>query len=365
MSDFLNLDNDNNKSGQYPLFFGEDLGVFDSFNVTYPEIMQADEKQRALFWKSNEIDLSKDYHDMKNAPKEIREFVIENLSFQMAGDSLANTALQTLLLPIISNSQASSLVSYWGDTESVHADTYGRIIAQCFDDPNEIFERIKHNAEMLKRLDFLRTVFRAQSHLVGKVLTGEIKEFGTDERKQIIRFMVTMLCLEGIMFLASYTATFAVTHTTQMFNGCSKAVGLIHNDEAGSHVRNGLTFLNIIKNKEQYPEWDEMRGEIKEIMDAAVRSEIEWGEHLFNKVGSIVGYNQELLKKYVFHVSKPLYDRLEIPFDFPVVDAYPFPWMDKYIDPDLMQTAQQEAQSSNYLVNATLDDVGDMEFDFD
>ena len=127
MSDFFNLDNDNNKSGQYPLFFGEDLGIFDSFNVTYPEILQADEAQRALFWKSNEIDLTRDYHDMKNAPQNIREFVIENLAFQMAGDSMANTALQVLLLPIISNSQASSLVSYWGDTEAVHADTYGRM----------------------------------------------------------------------------------------------------------------------------------------------------------------------------------------------------------------------------------------------
>jgi hypothetical protein len=53
-----------------------------------------------------------------------------------------------------------------------------------------------------------------------------------------------------------------------------------------------------------------------------------------------------------------IYDKLEIPFDFEVVHNYPFPWMDKYIDPDLMQTAQQEAQSGNYLVNATLDDVG-------
>ncbi|URC15272.1 ribonucleoside reductase beta subunit [Paraglaciecola Antarctic GD virus 1] len=364
MSDFLNLENDNNKTGNYPLFFGEDLGIFDSFNVNYPELLIADEKQRALFWKSNEIDLTRDYYDMKDAPKNIREFVIENLSFQMAGDSMANTALQTLLLPLISNSQASSLVSYWGDTEAVHADAYGRIIAQCFDDPNEIFERIKDNCQMLKRLDFLKTVFRDQSHLVGNVLLGNIKEFGPAERKQMIKFLVTMLCLEGIMFMASFTATFAVTKSTQMFNGCAKAVGLIHNDEAGSHVRNGLAFLNIIKNKEKYPEWDEMRPEIKSILDAAVRSEIEWGEHLFAKVGSIVGYNQELLKKYVFHVSKPLYDRLEIDFDFEVVEVYPFPWMDKYIDPDLMQTAQQEAQSSNYLVNATLDDVGDMEFDY-
>lgn len=67
----------------------------------------------------------------------------------------------------------------------------------------------------------------------------------------------------------------------------------------------------------------------------------------------------------MFFVAKPLYDRLGIPFDFEVVETSPFPWMAKYIDPDLVQTAQQEAQSSNYLVNATLDDVGDMTFDFD
>mgnify|MGYP003649714960 FL=1 len=365
MSKFLNLDNENYKTGHYPLFFGEDLGLFDSFNVTYPEILKADEDQRALFWKSNEIDLTRDYTDMQNADPNIREFVIENLSFQMAGDTAANTAIQTLLMPIISNSQATSLVSYWGDSEAVHADAYGRIIAQCFDDPNVMFERIRENLQMLKRLTFLQTVFKKQSILVGKVLTGELTEFGPEERKQIIRFLVTLLCLEGIMFLASFTATFAVTNTTQMFNGCSKTVGLIHNDEAGSHVTNSLTFLNIIRNKEKYPEWDGMRGEIKEIMDAAVNSELEWGKHLFDKVGSIVGYNQELLRKYVLHVSKPLYDRLGIDYDFEVVDKYPFPWMDKYINPDLMQTAQQEAQSGNYLVNATLDDIGDMEFDFE
>ena len=365
MSKFLNLENENYKTGQYPLFFGEDLGLFDSFNVTYPEILKADEAQRALFWKSNEIDLTRDYQDMKDADENIREFVIENLSFQMAGDTCANAAIQTLLLPIVSNSQASSLISYWGDSEAVHADAYGRIIAQCFDDPNVMFDRIRDNEQMLKRLKFLQKVFKQQGELVGKVLTGEITEFGTEERKQLIRFLVTLLCLEGIMFLASFSASFAVTNTTQMFTGCSKTVSLIHNDEAGSHVKNNLILLNIIKNVEKYPEWEEMTGEIKEIMDAAVTSELEWGEHLFDKVGSIVGYNKELLRKYVLYVSKPLYDKLEVPFDFDVITKHPFPWMDKYIDPDLMQTAQQETQSGNYLVNATLDDVGDMEFDFD
>lgn len=363
MSKLFNINNTGNRTGSYPLFFGEPLGLFDSFNTKYPEIKKADEEQRALFWKANEINFTRDYYDIQNASQAERDLIDENLSFQMAGDSFANSAIQMLFLPIITNPEATSLVSYWGDTESVHAETYGRIVAQCYEDPNEIFEKIKNNEALLSRLGFIQKNFDDHMKMVVKWLSGELVEVGSEEIKTVIRTVTTLLCLEGIMFLTSFSATFGVTEATQNYNGISKAVGLIHNDEAGMHVRNNLLFLDALKS-EHPKEFEEMLPEMKALFDQTVRSEFKWADHLFEKVGSLVGYNANLYKEYTRYISRPLYVKYGLNFDFEEVSENPFPWIEKYINPDLLQVAQQEAQSQNYLVNASVDDSADEEFEY-
>jgi ribonucleoside-diphosphate reductase beta chain len=353
-----------NSNTEYPLFFGDELGLSDSFNVTYPELLKADEKQRELFWSADEISLVQDAQDLIDVPDNIYELMVRALSLQLAGDSIANGSIAMLFLPILTNPQAKGLVSYWNDTESVHDKSYSLIVAQCFKDPNKLLERIREDEKLIKRLELVLGNFRTHMEMVGGIISG--KEYDLSyKRKTTIRTITSLLALEGIMFLSSFATTFAICESEQKCNGIAKMVGLIHDDESGSHVRNNLTFLDIIINKEKWPEFDEVKDEVKSILDSVINAESKWADDLFIDCGSIVGYNSTLAKQYTKYLSKPIYDFIGVDFDFDVVQDNPLPWIDSYIKPDLLQVANQEAQQGNYKVNASVDDTDDFDFDFD
>ena len=353
-----------NSNTEFPLFFGEELGLSDAFNVAYPEILIADKKQRELFWDADEIDFSQDTMDLLDADDTVRELLTRALSFQLAGDSIANGSIQMLFLPIITNPQAKGLVSYWGDTESVHDRAYSLIVAQCYRDPNELLLRIREDEILLRRLGPVLRNFKEHMDMVGKLMCGETIPLSV-KRKTVIRTIITLLALEGIMFLTSFATTFAIIKATDKFSGIKKSVGLIHDDESISHVRNNLLFLDIIINKEQWPEWNEMKGDAKTILDSVVKSEEEWTEDLFRGCDSIVGFNPKLLRQYSKYLSKPLYDRIGIQWDHEIVLDNPIPWITDYTKADQVQVAAQEAQMTNYKVSSTVDDTSNTDFDFD
>lgn len=360
MSKNFNINNNGNLTGEYPLYFGEDLGIFDSFNIPYPEIREADQNQRALFWTSDEIDFTQDYKDMQTVTEDEKELMVRALSFQMAADSIASGSIQQLFLPIASNPYLKGLISYHGDAEYVHEDTYGRIIAQCFDDPSEMIERIKKDEDVIRRLGSILYAFKDHMDMVYNIEDYTLPE----KRKTCLRTLVSLLGLEGIMFLASFASTFALCESTSKFDGIAKAVGLINNDEAISHVDNIVVQLNIIRNKEKWPEWD--NDEIKKILDTFVEQELDWADNLFNDISGVVGFNSTLLKRFVLLLAKNVYDRIGIQFDFEVVEESPFPWLKNYVSPDMLQTANQESQSANYIAKGFVNDVpDDLEFDFE
>lgn len=358
---FLNMENTKTATGKNPLFFGEPLGVYDSFNIPYPELSTLDEKQRSLFWPSNEFSLVQSAADMKVADPKIVELMIRNLSFQMAADSLASGSIQELFFPILTNHQAKKLISYHGDSEAVHEESYALIVAQCFKDPNDMYKRIANDANILKRLKPIGKAFKEYKELVLDNPNTPL----TVKRKAVIRLIVSFVALEGIMFLASFMATFALADSTGMFNGIAKRVGLIHNDEAGCHLENMMAFLNIIIKKEKWPEWKEMLNEVQEILDTAVRSEEDWSESLFDGCGSVVGFNSQVLVNRVYYLAGNIYKRLGVPYNFPKVTTSP-KWLENYINPNLVQSAPQEVQLGNYLTGAIANDVEvDDTFEFD
>jgi ribonucleoside-diphosphate reductase beta chain len=358
---FLNLENTKTSTGKNPLFFGEALGVYDAFNNPYPELSTLDEKQRSLFWHSSEFSLAQSAADMKSADPKIVELMVRNLSFQMAADSLASGSIQELFFPVLTNHQAKKLISYHGDSETVHEESYALIVAQCFKDPNDMYKRISEDMNILKRLKPIGNAFKEYKQIVLDNPNNPLPV----KRRSVIKLVTSFVALEGIMFCNSFMATFALADSTGMFNGIAKRVGLIHNDEWGCHLENMMAFLNIIIKKEKWAEWKEMQLEVKEILDAAVRSEESWADSLFEGCGSVVGFNSEVLKDYGYFLSGKIYKRLGIQFDFPKVNSSP-KWLENYINPNLVQSAPQEVQLGNYLTGAVSNDVeDDSTFEFD
>lgn len=362
----IDFQNDNNLTGNYPLFFGEPIGLFDNLNNPYKELDRLNDEQQSLFWVAKEIALEQDAVDIENCDPDIIDLLIESLSFQMTGDSGAAGTISGLFLPILSNPSAMELVEYHSMSESIHARAYFRIIAEAFKDPNKLLERIKANEVVMDRVNIVFDVFREHDRMLkGFLYEGLYEKDPSFCRRTVLKTCVAVLSLEAIMFLTSFANTFALTETTQKFNGVSKLVALIHDDESISHKNNMLAFLNILINKEKYPEWNDVKQECKELLDTVVKSECNWAEHLFTVCKPLIGFNQQLLKDYTYYLSKPLYDKLGLQWDFPVVNSNPFGgWIGKYTKADSKQNAPQEEEVSNYVVSLANDDTEGLELEY-
>lgn len=359
----INLQSDANNTGNYPLFFGEPLGLFDSFNEPYPELATLSDLQQSFFWPAREIDLSQDAVDIANADPNTIDLLIENLSFQMAADSVASGTISGLFLPILSNHQAVELIEYHSMSESIHAKAYLRIIAEAFNDPNKLLNRIKGNEKVLRRLDVVLRVFGEHKKMLRAYEDGVANL--SDCRKQVIKTCAALLALEGIMFITSFSNTFALTEATQKFNGISKLVGLIRDDEFVAHKNNMITFLKIMRDKEKYPEWNEVLPEVKLILDTVVNQELAWADHLFTMCKPLIGFNAATLKEYVLYTARAVYDSVGIQWDYPIVNKDPFVgWLGKYVKADMIQTAAQESEISNYLTGLATDDTDGEDFDY-
>ena len=73
--------------------------------------------------------------------------------------------------------------------------------------------------------------------------------------------------------------------------------------------------------------------------------------------------NEQLSKKFVDFCSQDLYDDLGFELPFERIEETPLPYMNKWLNIDGIQIANQETQNSNYMLNSWFDDTNE-DFDF-
>ena len=336
----------------YPLFLGKDLGVLDTINVQYPQLEQLYQDQLAQIWNEFEVDLTHDKMDMIETDQGTVDLMVKTIMWQTVADSVASRSIIETLGEHISNSEMMNLATLWSFFEVIHARTYSHIIKQTFTDPNELLKDIYAETEVLSRSDVIVAAF------------DELASCGGSEkeiRKAILMAFTALFALEAIAFMASFAVTFAIVETGK-FQGIGKLVQLICRDEV-LHTRMDYTILDILVKD---PAWAdtiaECGGEIGMLLDQVVANELKWANYVFSEGREVIGLNADMLQQYVMFMSKPVYSVFGLtPPEAPRVN--PLPYMEKYIDPSKMQTANMEIQNSSYLIGTIDDDTSDLDFD--
>jgi ribonucleoside-diphosphate reductase beta chain len=349
MSKF-NASNTGHRDG-YPLFLGEDLGVLDTINVQYPLLEQLYQDQIAQLWNEFEVDLTQDKMDMRTLDKGTVDLMVKTIMWQTVADSVASRSILETLGKYITNSEMMNLATVWSFFEVIHARTYSHIIKQTFTNPNELLEEIYSDVDVLTRSDVIVEAFDKLANVDS-----------TDEkavRKAILLAFVALFALEAIAFMASFAVTFSIVEQKK-FQGIGKLVALICRDEV-LHTRMDYTILDILLKDEVWKDVIEESGEeIKDLLDTVVQNEVSWADYVFSEGRQVVGLNSQLLKEYVHYMAAPVYSVLGIPSER--AKENPLPYMEKYIDPSKMQTANMELQSSSYLIGTIEDDTNDLDF---
>lgn len=342
-------------SNKYPLFLGDDLGLFDTINTNYPQLEELYQQQLAQLWNEFEVDLTQDTMDMKKLDPGTVDLMVKTVSWQWLADSVAGRSISGTLAPFITNSELEGLVNLWSFFETIHARTYSHIVKQTFINPTDAMKETYSNMEVLQRSGPIVEAFDRIADLP--------KDATEDEKRDaILLAFVALFALEAIAFMASFAVTFAIGERGH-FQGIVQLVKLIARDEK-LHTKMDYTILDILVKD---PAWQAAiarnGGEIKTILDTIVDNELNWTDYAFSEGRQVVGLTAPMLKDYVRYMSAPVYNALGVTKSFEAPKSNPLPYMDNYLDGSKVQSAAQEIQLTSYNVGAMVDDTADMDFD--
>ena len=344
------------KTKTYPLFFGEELGVYDTMNRNYPKLFDLYNQQMAKIWYSTEVNIDKDRIDMASYPKEVVDIMTKTIQWQTQTDSLAHAAVSILLPKYITNPELKSLVTAWGLFEDIHEQSYSDIVENIFPKPMDMLEDIATNKNLTARSRVLIDTFDALYNLPDTATLSE-------KRKAVLLAMTAFYAMESISFMASFTITFTIGYI-KMFSGVASRVRFIARDEQ-LHQHFAYEILRIMRDVEKYPEWNEMKPQMKHIIDSVRQQELEWIEYILRD-GETVGITKPFLREAVDFFSTPVYAKLGIDSPFELTWENPIKHLNEYFDTSLIQTASQEIQQTGYTIGALKDDMTDeMNLEFD
>ena len=360
----FNLNNTDYKEGNYSLFLGQAPALYDSINVTHPELFKLYKQQKAQDWVETELDLGQSKIDMLTCPPEIKDIMIKNLALQWELDSVACRSIAPLLAPFVTNSEYWAAILKVSEIEVLHALTYSEIVRNCIADPQEIFDEIMKNENMTRRATPIASVFN-ELRLAGAMYT--LKQISKEDVYPVVmNAILALYCLERLQFMASFAATFAVVEQGY-FQAIGKYVQKIMIDERFIHAEIGKKVLEIELSTVRGKKWREDSDSfIVGLVDSVVEAEREWATYLFSEGRKVVGLNERSMNLNIDYNAQDVYDTLNIPIPFTRQKKNPLPYMDEWLDINATQNAQQEGDSANYLLNIIVDDLGDevLEYSF-
>lgn len=367
-SAIFNKNNTGHKTSNYPLFLGEPLGLLDSINMTHPKLFEFYKLLKAQDWSEDEVDLSHSARDFENCDKSMYDIMVKTLMWQWEADSIARNIL-SLFSPFVSNPELAHWLMKQTENEGLHALTYSEIVRQCLKDSNNTIQKILDDKEILDRSDIilrcLEELALAGAEETIRQINGVV---GFDEKliEVILTGLFAILALEAIKFQASFACTFGVVEQSNQFVGVGTLVQKIMLDEIiHNKAINYITHEFLDNSSKVRYIFNRNITHIKAILDEAVDSELKWCDYIFSEGRSIVGLNSELLKEYMLYNAQYIYESFGIPFRYKLVTENPLAWMENYINVKNIQTANQEAENANYLLNKTIDDSKGKIFDVD
>ena len=361
----FNIKNSGWITKQYPLFLGEELGLYDSVNCCHKELFDVYKQQVSQRWVETEFNHEQSRLDMVSCPKNIHDVMLLNLSFQFVLDSVASRAIAPLFAPFVTNSELWAALMENSNMEVVHALSYSEIVRQCVTNPDEVFKLSVQNDKTIQRAVKVVSVFDALQK-AGAEYTLGIRKNDQDTYNIVFKGLVALYILERLQFMASFAATFAVVEHGY-FQSIGKMVQKIMLDEIFCHYTTDALALKIELSTERGKvAMEQCKDEILEMIAEVTKQEHQWSEYLFSEGRAIVGLNATLLNEWVDYNTQAVYDGLGLSAELPFkrIASNPLKWMDNWIEIDKFQNAQQEADGNNYALNVVKNDLEDEELDF-
>ena len=287
-----------NKNCVEPLL-QEDVNRYVMFPIKDQDIWKMYKKAEDLFWRAEEIDLSKDNKDWDTLNDDEKHFISMILAFFAASDGIVLENLGVRFMGEVQLSEARAFYGLQIAMENIHSITYSTLIDTYIKDKEQ-----KHKLfNALNEYDCIK-----------KKGQWAIKWIN-DKKSNFATRLVAFACIEGIFFSGAFCAIYWLKKRGLM-PGLTFSNELISRDEA-LHTE----FAVLLHSKLEKPL---KKQKIHEIISEAVAIELEFIND--SLPCRLIGMNQVLMKQYIEFVA----DRLSVQLggDKIYESKNPFDWME-------------------------------------
>ena len=324
--------------------------------VKYKKLADFEQTARGFFWVPEEISLTKDAQDFKEASDAVKHIFTSNLLRQTALDSLQGRGPSQIFTPVVSLPELEALVYNWTFFETnIHSRSYSHIIRNIYNVPKDVFNTIHDTKEIVDMASSVG-LYYDKLHLINCVVeTGE----KIDEEKHIKAIYLALhasYALEAFRFMVSFATSLAMVEN-KIFIGNGNIISLILQDEL---LHKGWTAWMINQVVKEDPRFaavaEQCRDEVYAMYMDVIREEKAWADYLFKK-GPVIGLGPAILKDFVDYTAKTALHDIGIKYHLPAPKTTPIPWFNKHSDTSKKQTALQENESTNYVIGVMSDNL--------
>ena len=318
--------------------------------VKYKKIADFEATARGFFWQPEEISLTKDANDFKDASDAVKHIFTSNLLRQTALDSLQGRGPSQIFTPVISLPELEALVYNWTFYETnIHSKSYSHIIRNIYNVPKEVFNTIHDTSEIVgmassvgKYYDLLH-----QINCQKEINPDSVQE--KDHVRAIWLALNASYALEAFRFMVSFATSLAMVEN-KIFIGNGNIISLILQDELLHKGWTAFLINQVVKEDPRFVEArDTCQAEVYQMYMDVIREEKEWATYLF-KLGPVIGLNANILRDFVDYTALDALKQIGIKYQASAPKSTPIPWFNKHTDTSKKQTALQENESTNYVI---------------
>ena len=317
--------------------------------VKYKKIADFETTARGFFWVPEEISLSKDANDFKDASDAVKHIFTSNLLRQTALDSLQGRGPSQVFAPVCSLPELEALIYNWTFFETnIHSRSYSHIIRNIYNVPKDVFNTIHDTKEIVDMASSVGTYYD-KLHVINcrNELGESIPE--KDYIKAIYLALHASYALEAFRFMVSFATSLAMVEN-KIFIGNGNIISLILQDELLHKGWTAYLINQVVKDDPRFAAVkSECEQEVYQLYMDVIREEKEWADYLF-KMGPVIGLNANILKDFVDYTAVNALKDIGIKYNNPAPKSTPIPWFNKHTDTSKKQTALQENESTNYVI---------------
>ena len=325
--------------------------------VKYKKIADFEATARGFFWQPEEISLTKDTSDFKDASDAVKHIFTSNLLRQTALDSLQGRGPTQIFTPVVSLPELETLMLNWGFFESnIHSRSYSHIIRNIYSVPKDVFNTIHDTEEIVGMASSIGRYYDAL-HVIN--CRKELNPDKVSEKEHIKAIWLALhasYALEAFRFMVSFATSLAMVEN-RIFIGNGNIISLILQDELLHKGWTAFLINQVVKEDPRFAQIKtECEAEVYEIYRDVIREEKDWATYLFKK-GPVIGLNANILRDFVDYTAVDALKQIGIKYQATAPRTTPIPWFNKHTDISKKQSALQETESTNYVIGIMSDDL--------